>query len=402
MYEHRSEDIELPQYYDEDNEPKPQENDNEAEENKNKNIIIAIVVVIGVLVLGVIIFLIIFFSSKKKRKGGYISVVHVLELKDEISLFKVGNLNKDEYDIEVINDAISMRLLEESYSINKNIIKFNDKKIGTIECKIKFNTVLTSMDSMFKDIKSLIKADLSGFVSEKVKSMNSLFSNCEKLENINFTNFNSKKLEHMDNTFENCINLYELDLKSFQTPKLKSLISTFNNCSNLEYLDLSNFELKEMIVDRDGIFSNTKLQYIKVNDEETNNLMLKAIPNNNSSNNTSELKCFEGKNEICKTCNKDNNKCQSCNEGYYLPNYLTNIAKCKKCYESCKNCNDYMNCTECIDEKKYNLIVGHCIPTIIKDDNPTEVITQIITDISDQPTKDDLENKESESESGSD
>ena len=271
----------------------------------------AIIVVIEVLVLGVIIFIVIFFSSKKGRNGGYISVVHELDLNDNITIFNVGTLTGKEYEIHIINNSVSIRTLQEDYSAKNGIFKYNDnrERVGTIKFKITFKNVLTKMDSMFKDIKSLIEAGLSEFVSEKVKGMNSLFVNCEKLVNVHFTNFDSKKVESMDNTFENCINLVELDLKSFQTPKLKSLKSTFNNYSKLEYLDLSNFELKKKIVDGEGIFSNTKsLQYMKVKDEETFKLLSSLSPNN--INRTFELTCKERENEECLKCN--NTKCISC------------------------------------------------------------------------------------------
>ena len=402
MFGHKSEEIELPQHNEEDNEQKNQIEDNEAG-NKNKdNALIIIIVVIGVLVLGVIIFIVIFFSSKKGRNGGYISVVHELDLNDNITIFNVGNLKSDEYEIEVLNNAVSIRSLQEEYSTKNGVFKYNDNKerVGTIKFKITFKTVLTKMDTMFKDIKSLIEADLSEFVSEKVKSMNSLFLNCEKLVNVNFTNFDSKKVESMDNTFENCINLVELDLKSFQTPKLKSLKSTFNNCSKLEYLDLSNFELKEKIVDREGIFNNTKsLQYMRVEDEETNNLLSSLSPN--YINCTSELICKERENEECLKCN--NNKCISCYNGYYLPNYITYVPKCKKCYEKCEQCNDYMNCTKCKNETSYDLTDGHCILKKIITPNITDSIgridnieTSILNDFTTQPAEDTSESSEYE------
>ena len=400
MFEHKSEEIELPQYNEEDNEPKNQIEDDEAGNNKKKNALIAIIVVVGVLVLGVIIFIVIFFSSKKGRNGGYIYVAHEFDLNDNITIFNVGNLKSDEYKIDFFNESVSIRTLKEDYSTENGIFKYNDNKegVGIYKFKITFKTVLTKMDSMFKDIKSLIEADLSEFVSEKVKSMNSLFVNCEKLVNVNFTNFDSKKVESMDSTFENCINLIELDLKSFQTPKLKSLKSTFNNCSKLEYLDLSNFELKKKIVDRDGIFNNTKLlQYMKVKDEETFNLLSSLSPNN--INPTSELTCKKGENEECLECNKT--KCISCNNGYYLPNYITYVPKCKKCYETCEQCNDYMNCTKCKNETSYDLTDGHCILKKIIAQNITDSIgldnnieTTNLNDFTNQPTEDTSESLE--------
>ncbi len=362
MNDHRSENLELPKYYEEDD-PKLQE-ENQIENDKNKRVIIAASVGIGILVLALVIFLAIFFSSKKKDNGGSIKVVHKLDEQDEVQIFNVNNLKKDEYEIEKINlndTYISSRLLEEEYSENNGKIKFNNnhKRTGIIECKIKFKTFLTKIDSMFKDINTLKDADLSELVSEKVKSMNSLFLNCENLENINFGKFNSKKVESMDNTFENCINLYQLDLSSFETPKLKSLKSAFKNCGKLEYLDLNNFELNENIVERDDIFSGTNLQYIKIKDEETKQLLYSESPNNNITNNTGTYipSCEVGENEKCKNCD-NSNKC-TCNEGYYLPSYLTRVNKCKTCSEGCKNCIDDNNCNICND--KYTLINKKCV-----------------------------------------
>ena len=65
MNDHRSENLELPKYYEEDA-PKLQE-ENQIENDKNKRVIIAASVGIGILVLALVIFLAIFFSSKKKR-----------------------------------------------------------------------------------------------------------------------------------------------------------------------------------------------------------------------------------------------------------------------------------------------------------------------------------------------
>ena len=362
MNDHRSENLELPKYYEEDD-PKLQE-ENQIENDKNKRVIIAASVGIGILVLALVIFLAIFFSSKKKNNGGSIKVVHKLDEQDEVQIFNVNNLKKDEYEIEKINlndTYISSRLLEEEYSENNGKIKFNNnhKRTGIIECKIKFKTFLTKIDNMFKDINTLKDADLSELVSEKIKSMNSLFLNCENLENINFGKFNSKKVESMDNTFENCINLYQLDLSSFETPKLKSLKSAFKNCGKLEYLDLNNFELNENIVERDDIFSGTNLQYIKIKDEETKQLLYSESPNNNITNNTGTYipSCEVGENEKCKNCD-NSNKC-TCNEGYYLPSYLTRVNKCKTCSEGCKNCIDDNNCNICND--KYTLINKKCV-----------------------------------------
>ena len=139
--------------------------------------------------------MVIYFSNKNKKDGGYIIVKHELNYNDEATIFNIDNFKEDEYSIIdiKIEDTVSGRLLEEkNYNTNDGILKFNDYQMrtGIIECKIKFNNILTKIDGMFKDIKSLISADFSHLISEKIKNMNYLFLNCENLQYVNFSNFN--------------------------------------------------------------------------------------------------------------------------------------------------------------------------------------------------------------------
>ena len=388
MFEYRSEDIELPNYNEDEIENR-YHNDNEENPNKKKNIIIAIVVLGGVLMLGVIIFLVIYYSIKNKKDGGIITIKHELDYADEVTIFNFGNFKSDEYSIEVIKNetTVSSRLLEENnYEIINGILKFNDNKmrVGLIECKIKFNNILTKLDGMFKDIKSLISVDFSEFNSQKIKNMDSLFLNCEKLQNINFNKFNSKKVESMTSAFENCIDIRELDLSSFETPKLRSIKYTFKNCINLEYIDLSKFELNNNIVDRENIFEgDNNLKNVKVDNINTKNLLMAENKNLNNTNNINYDICEEGKDELCQKCN--DNKCSSCNEGYYLPDFIM-IIKCRKCYRNCKSCTDYMKCTKCIENDKYELKDDKCILKSI--DKTSDIILDKSEDITSIGTSD--------------
>ena len=392
MFQYGSEDIELPaddnNYY-QDEKPQNEEEDLENENRKKKNIIIAIIVILGVIVLGVIIFLVIFFSSKKTKDGGSITLVYELESEKEMNIFNVGNLKSDDYTIEEKeNDPATIRRLEENiYSIANGVLTFNDKKERTREFtfNIKFMAMLTKLDGMFKDIKYLKKADFSEFKSEKIKNMNSLFSNCEKLKYVDFTNFNSKNVESMDNTFDSCRELEELDLSSFVTPKLKSMKSTFKDCENLKYLDLTNFELNKNIVDRESIFEgDDNLITIKINNNNTNELLIAEIKNNNTIS-YSPI-CEEGKEEEeCHNCNKEKTQCLSCDNGYFLTSYLSIVNKCYKCRTGCKDCIEFMNCQECINNK-YELIDKVC--NIIPGDTSTNIDSRSI----DNSTKEDIGN----------
>ena len=361
--DHRSEDIELPNFDDKQNEYyNRQEYDDDNPNRKKKRIIVATLVIVGVVVLGVIIFLVIFFSSKKKENGGSIKIIHILntesiDSKREFNIFNVGNLKKDDYTIayNIDNDATtatSKRILVNDFTVTDDgKFIFNDNNIifGKIEFTIDFKTVLTRMDGMFKDLKSVYSVDLSGFKSEEIKYMNNMFTNCENLNTVNFKNFNSKNVETMESAFENCINLIELDLSSFKTPKLRKLTKAFKNCTNLGYLNLANFELNSNIVDREDIFTDVKnLEQLIINNENTQTLLYTAgnitIDNNKS--------CPE-------ECICANGKCTACQKGYYF--YSNMVSKCLKCPEECEICSNIFDCTKCSNGYKMSL-KNNCIP----------------------------------------
>ena len=78
--------------------------------------------------------------------------------------------------------------------------------------------------------------------------------------------------------------------------------------------------------------------------------------------------CEIGEYEFCSSCNSEpgkNDRCQTCNEGYYLPDYSTDKyfnKICQKCPSNCKKCSgNFTNpkCHECINEIYY-LINDEC------------------------------------------
>ena len=278
----------------------------------------------------------------------------IFSSQSEIRLLNVWNLNNDEYSIEIMNTDLAsnksshLRTLDEyNFYIENGLLKVNDSKtvLGTIQCKIIFKSVLSRLDGLFKNIKSLVEADFSGFKSDNIKNMNELFTNCKKLEKINFKDFNSKNVEYMDNTFEGCTKLVELDLSSFETPKLKSMKETFKNCENLEYLDITNFDLNGKEVETENIFEGA--DNIHINDNNSNIFLQLNINLNSTLNST----CKDGPSEKCQKCNQNDNKCEVCNDGYYL--YISKNAKsCQTCDENCNKCGDTLFCTECKDGYK--------------------------------------------------
>ena len=399
-----SDELELPEFPSDKNYPKPSEKENNNEKvSRNKKVVILIIVILGVVVLGVIIFLIIYFSTKKKEDGGFIFVSHQIDENspDSFTIINIDNLEDNDYTIEddtKSDNLIQTRDLEETneiYSIDKNIFKFNvgDKGEGRLTFKIKFNKVLTTMSGMFKKLTTVISIDLSNFKSEKVKYMDSAFLDCTSLEYINFENFNSKVVENMDNCFENCRELTEVDLSSFETPKLKSMKSAFKNCENLSFLELNNFIFNN--VDISNIFENDQKLHsnsLNIDDQKTRDLLNTAVNlgNNNTNENNPYIDCETGTDDKCKSCRSEEGqtyKCFTCNEGYYLPKNVNNPTKCKKCFRTCKECTDYMNCYSCIDNYVLNEDKKCIIKTKDKDTDITPEISDDVTEITTEKTQ---------------
>ena len=54
----------------------------------------------------------------------------------------------------------------------------------------------------------------------------------------------------------------------------------------------------------------------------------------------SSIPCTTGTEELCKTCDEENEECLACNPGYYLPLDADDKTKCKKCTDIVTNCNE--------------------------------------------------------------
>lgn len=145
--------------------------------------------------------------------------------------------------------------------------------LKTLTLSKKFKTdKVTTMQSMFRECKSLVNLDLSSFKTPLVNNMALMFQNCSALEELNLSsfyntpnnetsltsmsrmfngcsklstlildNFNTTLVRNMDQTFAGCSSLSELKLESFKTPNVTTMASMFSGCSSLKKLDLSYF-----------------------------------------------------------------------------------------------------------------------------------------------------------------
>ena len=332
----------------------PEKVQNNNPPNGKKKCLIIIIVISVIIVLAVGIFLAIYFGLKKEEDGGSITVSFEYPQSKNDKIFS-EKYNINDKDFKIIGNY--GRLLDIPINSNRRLEnkEYNFKK-GITPIKIKFNKVLTSMESMFENRQELIYADFSELNSKKIININKLFFNCQNLEEVIFNDYDAKKLETMEHTFENCTKLRMLDLSSFSTPKLNSMDSAFKGCTNLFSLNLKNF-----------IFDSK----ININDitTECDSLINIDLPSNNKDfikpNNIPENlnQCEEVVTDTyaCRKCGlKDfgNNisisYCINCPHRFYKSKYSLYPIKCERCLENCHQCENGYECKEC--EEGYNLI----------------------------------------------
>ena len=358
---------------------------------------ISFIVIIMVILLCVGIFFIIklIYQNMKRKRYNYF----VYYGKEN----KITAVYKGEYgqNINIINNSIYGRKIS-SYRINfgqrmlnldldyNNIRKngkFYSRDNDTITIEIYFNSILTSLNSMFEGCEALIYANLSDLVTYRLKSMSQVFTDCKSLQKVDLTTLDTSKVTTMDNLFEGCNNLVDIiGMEKLNTASLKSAKNMFVNCENLIFADLSAFEL-ENIKEKSRMFDNNpSLRYIDMSNSKyinfitifnfsyfgnRNNTEKLLIKGNelvfNIFNNITWLKyiqkedefdisCTIGENEKCNNCSENNEtllNCETCNEGYYLPfGHMYTNTKCRKCGDNCSICEgNYYNsyCTKCKD-----------------------------------------------------
>ena len=137
------------------------------------------------------------------------------------------------------------------YSKNQTFTDYGKKSFNflnnktynlTLEFLIRTNSI--SFNSLFANVKHLIRVDLSRFDS-KVSDMASMFKNCENLEYVNFGNLNTSLVKSMESMFSNT-KIQFLDLSKFVTNQVTNMNYMFSGCRNLLYLNLNNFETSKV------------------------------------------------------------------------------------------------------------------------------------------------------------
>ena len=102
------------------------------------------------------------------------------------------------------------------------------------------------MNSMFRNMSSLISLDLSNFDTSKVTNMSYMFFKTSSLTSLNLSNFDTSQVMNMDSIFRSMTNLTTIDLSNFDTSKVTDMSSMFFDMRNLTTLNLSNFNTSKV------------------------------------------------------------------------------------------------------------------------------------------------------------
>lgn len=340
---------------------KEQEQENE-EKNpffKSKKGIFIIIIIAVMMFVSIITITVILVKKKKITEGAKnnsINAIFKVEEGEEVNLFNPDliGLKEGEYTIEIKNKKDkNLRRLKNKNNLN---YKYIPEETGEIVISIIFNINITSMHGLFKDCPNLISIDLSYLYSTEVKNLTGTFQGCLNLENINFTNFNTRNVESMNSMFENCTKIVGINLTEFNTTKVIKMNNMFSGCTSLIMLDLSNFIMDNVNLIKDMFKNCPSLQQLdlpffeSINDIFEREQNISGIVINLHGSINSNVTCQTGENEFCKSCSQKSltkMNCETCNEGYFLPNTILK-PKCEKCLvENCEKCLFNTTCSIC-------------------------------------------------------
>ena len=168
----------------------------------------------------------------KAENSNYIKAVYSIESPtNETKIF----------DSSYIDLIKSIKIEGKSVEIN-NIQPF--EKAGNFNIEIYFKNELTSLESLFFKVNTLIKVDLSNLISKNIKTTSDMFNGCKKLNDINL---NTDNIYNISNMFTDCSSLTSIDLSIFNKDKLKDVYGLFSGCNSLSKINLNNFNTNNII-----------------------------------------------------------------------------------------------------------------------------------------------------------
>jgi len=272
--------------------------------------------------------------------------------------------------------------------------------------KITFGEIKTSlvedMSSLFYFCSKITSIDVSKFDTSSVTDMSKMFSECAQLTSIDCSNFNTAKVVDMFDIFAYDRQLLFVDVSNFETSKVRNMQGMFYCDERLEFIDLGSFDFSSVTNLNLAFGFGLLLKYLNLRklNATKNNLELKEtfhrldslitycvndLGKTSINSKVSECSnlCFQKnikykksvqncycienyKFEFIKKCYDEcpgNNEKESGDkfecEGPVPENYyLDEDEMYRKCYHTCKSCNQsgndtYNNCNNCTTNYKF-------------------------------------------------
>ena len=375
--------------------------------SKAKIFLIVILIVISIVVgTGVCTAIIYFgFFSKESNENNYSETYFYAETSDKSKSKKITQNNKISYkctDIVANCDECKEITIKNSY--NQTEKENNESDIITNEKTTLSTIVCTSCNSGFYPIYN--EQNLIIFCNKKCQIGDSeLCKNCDS-ENQNqcgecnngfylpIDDMVKSKCKKCSDLIENCEECYgaknsiickkcnsnyflsieknkcEPKCKTGESSFCKSCDEKTNDCNacNKGYFLPSDENDKSKCKKCSDINDKCEECYGTKNNVKCLSCKNGYLPFYNENNEIIECNplCQIGQNDFCKSCDFKNNKCSSCNEGYYLPTDDLYKLKCKKCEDIVKNCKkcfgeiNSVTCEDFINQNNINKFEYKC------------------------------------------
>ena len=141
-------------------------------------------------------------------------------------------------------DTSNVTNMSVMFSTTYQSVTYNDNtymKLRDINLSSFDTTKVTTMYFMFKGCKDLTFLDLKNFNTENVTTMAYMFWLCKGLTTLDINHFDTSNVTTMAYMFSGCSGLTSLNLNNFNTSNVTNMSGMFNGCSGLVSLDITKF-----------------------------------------------------------------------------------------------------------------------------------------------------------------
>ena len=147
-----------------------------------------------------------------------------------------------------MSSLISLNLsnFDTSKVTNMSYMFFNTSSLALLNLSNFDTSQVMNMDSIFRRMTNLTTIDLSNFDTSKVTDMSSMFAEAHKLKTLNLGRMNTNRVTTMEKMFDNMWVLESLDVSSFDTSNVTNMAHMFGGLAKITALNLNNFNTSKV------------------------------------------------------------------------------------------------------------------------------------------------------------